>query len=119
VYALAARGPRHFTALIWNYHDDDLPAPAAEIELTIAGLESGGATLSHYRVDGDHSNSYAAWLKMGSPQPPDPAQYKQLDRAGQLARLIPPKSVRIEGGKLTERFSLPAQGVSLVVISQR
>ncbi|MEO6235404.1 MAG: beta-xylosidase, partial [Vicinamibacterales bacterium] len=119
VYALAARGARDVSVLVWNYHDDDLPAPAATIELTIEGLTSGGATLSHYRVDGAHSNSYAAWLKMGSPQPPTEAQYKELARAGELAAVAPPKNVRIENGKLTEIFSLPAQGVSLLVISKQ
>ena len=119
VYGLAARGARDFSVLVWNYHDDDLPAPAATIELTIEGLTSGGATLSHYRVDGAHSNAYAAWLKMGSPQPPTAAQYRELERAGKLAAVAPPKNVRIDNGKLTEMFSLPAQGVSLLVISRQ
>jgi xylan 1,4-beta-xylosidase len=119
VYALAARGARDFTALVWNYHDDDIPAPAASVDLTIQGLQSGAATVTHYRVDGEHSNSYAAWLKMGSPQQPTAAQYKELERAGKLASLGAPKRVRIQDGSLTEKFSLPAQGVSLLMITQR
>jgi xylan 1,4-beta-xylosidase len=119
VYALAARGARDFTALVWNYHDDDLPRPAADVELTIEGMKSGAATVTHYRVDGDHSNSHAAWLKMGSPQPPSAAQYKELERAGKLASIGAPKRIQIQDGRLTEKFSLPAQGVSLVVITQR
>ena len=119
VYALAARGTRDVTVLVWNYHDDDLPAPTADVELTIQGLKDGASTVTHYRVDGEHSNSYAAWLKMGSPQPPSEAQYTQLERAGKLASLGAPKRVRIAGGRLTEKFSLPRQGVSLLVITQR
>ena len=119
VYAVAARGTGSFTALVWNYHDDDVPAPPAEVQLTIDGLKNGPATVTHFRVDGGHSNSYAAWLKMGSPQPPTEAQYKELERAGQLATLDQPKRIRITGGQLTERFSLPSQGVSLVVITPR
>ena len=119
IYALAARGAREFTALVWHYHDDDLPSPVADVELTIEGLKSGAATLTHYRVDGEHSNSYAAWLKMGSPQPPTGAQYKELERAGKLASLGAPRRVRIQNGAITEKFSLPAQGVSLLVITQR
>ena len=119
VYALAARGARDVTVLLWNYHDDDIPAPAAEVELTVEGLKNGTATVTHYRVDGDHSNSYAAWLKMGSPQPPSPDQHRQLERAGALAQLAPPKRVRIESGQVTDRFLLPRQGVSLLVITQR
>jgi hypothetical protein len=56
---------------------------------------------------------------MGSPQPPSATEYKRLERAGKLARLAPPKRIRIGGGKLVEQFALPRQGVSLLVIAQR
>jgi xylan 1,4-beta-xylosidase len=118
VYALAARGARDFTLLVWNYHDDDLPAPAADVTVTITGLKDGGSTVTHYRVDGEHSNSYAAWLKMGSPQPPTTDQYQSLERASRLAQIGSPKRVRIAGSTLTERFALPRQAVSLLVITQ-
>ena len=118
IYALAARGTRNVSVLVWNYHDDDLPAPAADITLTIDGLKDGASTITQYRVDGDHGNSYAAWLKMGSPQTPTSEQYQQLERAGKLATLGGAKKVRIAGGTLSEKLSLPRQGVALLVISQ-
>ena len=37
-----------------------------------------------FRVDANHSNSYAAWQKIGSPQQPASEQYQQLEAAGQL-----------------------------------
>ena len=37
ISALAARAPQAATVLVWNYHDDDLPAPAAAVTLTIRG----------------------------------------------------------------------------------
>jgi len=119
VYALAARGARDLTVLVWNYHDDDVTAPAADVELTLDGVKNGAVTLTHYRVDGEHSNSYAAWLKMGSPQPPSAAQYKRLERAGQLAQIGSPRRARVDGGRLVEKFPLPRQGVSLLVIASR
>jgi xylan 1,4-beta-xylosidase len=119
VYALAARSARDVTVMIWNYHDDDVPAPDAEVELTIEGLTNGASTVTHYRVDGEHGNSYAAWLKLGSPQPPTSAQYRELERAGKLASFGGPKRTEIKQGSLTERFSLPAQGVSLLVIARQ
>ena len=80
-HALASRDDAPVAVLVWNYHDDDLPAPAANVELTIAGLPDGQRRSStHYRVDGDHSNAYAAWKRMGSPQPPTPAQYAQAGK---------------------------------------
>jgi xylan 1,4-beta-xylosidase len=119
VYALAARGARDLTVLVWNYHDDDVTAPVADVELTLDGVKNGAVTLTHYRVDGEHSNSYAAWLKMGSPQPPSAAQYERLERAGQLAQIGSPKRGRVDGGRLVEKFPLPRQGVSLLVIASR
>ena len=84
ISALAARAARSATVLMWNYHDDDLPAPDAQITLSIAGLPAGRATVTHYRIDETHSNSYSAWQKMGSPQKPTPAQYAELERASEL-----------------------------------
>ena len=72
------------SVLVWNYHDDDLPAPAADVSLQIRGLPAGRPTLTEYRVDTDHSNAYTAWKRMGAPQSPTPAQYAELERAGRL-----------------------------------
>ena len=47
ISALAARSPRSATVLMWNYHDADLPAPAAPITLTIEGLPAGRVTVTH------------------------------------------------------------------------
>ena len=114
VSALATRGDRSAAVLVWNYHDDDLPAPAAEVELTIGGLPSARPMLTHYRIDGDHSNAYTLWKKMGSPQPPTPAQYRELEQRGQLQVLEAPRRVEIKDGRVNLAFTLPRQGVSLV-----
>ena len=70
--------------MIWNYHDDDLPAPASQVELTIEGLPNGKPMLTHYRIDRDHSNAYEAWKKMGSPQKPTQQQTAELEKAKEL-----------------------------------
>ncbi len=116
VSALASRDARSAAVLVWNYHDDDQPGPAADVELKIEGLPNGRATLTHDRIDADHSNSYSAWRAMGSPQTPTSAQYAALEKAGQLQALEPPKQITVAGGSMTVTFSLPRQGVSLVRI---
>jgi len=71
VNALASLQDRAVSVLVWNYHDDDLPAPPAQVELVVEGLPVGAnerLSLHHYRVDAEHSNSYEVWKKMGSPQ---------------------------------------------------
>src|SRR5215471_16772768 len=49
VNALASRSDRSVAVLLWNYHDDDLAAPAAAIELTIAGLPNATVRVTHDR----------------------------------------------------------------------
>jgi xylan 1,4-beta-xylosidase len=115
--ALASRQDRSLTVLAWHYHDDDLPAPAADIGLAARGLPASRVLLHHYRVDGEHSNSYEVWKKMGSPQKPSAEQYRQLERAGQLQLLGSPEWRSASGGQLSVRFALPRQGVSLLVLN--
>jgi xylan 1,4-beta-xylosidase len=116
INALAAKSARSAAVLVFNYHDDDLPAPDANIDLTIDGLPNGRATLTHYRVDKVYSNSYERWKAMGSPQQPTPAQYADLEKAGQLATVAPPAPVTVQGGALALNLHLPRHGVSLVKI---
>ncbi len=115
--ALASRDARSAAVLVWNYHDDDLPGPAAEIDLTISGVPDGRPTLTHYRIDAEHSNSYTRWKAMGSPQPPTAAQIAQLEQAGRLQLLSPPSRVAVTAGRLVMPFTLPRQGVSLVKLT--
>ena len=116
---MATRGDREMAVMLWNYHDDDLPAPAAPVQLTLAGLPAGAARVlvEHYRIDTDHSNAYTAWQRMGSPQQPTEEEYARLEAAGQLQLLRSPEWMGAKDGKLELRFDLPRQGVSLVKVS--
>jgi len=114
ISALATSDARSVSILIWNYHDDDLPAPDARITLTIDGPADGGATLTHYRVDTNHSNAYTVWKAMGSPQSPTSAERDALLKAGQLQMLGAPERVLIANRRVVVSFSLPRQGVSLL-----
>jgi xylan 1,4-beta-xylosidase len=118
VGALASRDPRRATILVWHYHDDDVPGPAAEISLAIEGLglKQGKAKLQHFRIDSDHSNAYTVWQGMGSPAKPSTAQYAQMEKASELAMLPGPSAVDIADGRASIRFPLPRQGVSLLVL---
>ena len=117
VNAIASRSERSVEVLVWNYHDDDLPATASTIELTIQGIPVKSVRVTHERVDGDHSNAYDAWKRLGSPQPPSPDQYKTLERDGRLQVLEPERRVDIAAGEGRITFTLPRQGVSLLRLS--
>jgi xylan 1,4-beta-xylosidase len=110
------RDERSATVLVWNYHDDDVAAPPSDVELTIGGLPGGRPMLTHYRIDQDHGNAYSAWKAMGSPQSPTPAQYAELEKAGQLEPLSPPAPASVADGRIAVTFTLPRQGVSLIKI---
>ena len=112
-----AQDARTVSVLVWNYHDDDVPAPDAHVELTLEGVPDGRPLVTHYRVDAAHSNAYEKWKNAGSPQPPAPAEYKVLERAGRLEVLGAPSRSRIVGGRLSLAFSLPRQGVSLLTLT--
>ena len=114
VSALAARDARSITVLVWNYHDDDLPGPPAQIDVQVAGVPAARVSIAHYRVDQQLSNSYEAWKKMGSPQQPTPAQYAELERAGKLALVPGPESVETHFAVANIPMILPRQGVSLL-----
>jgi xylan 1,4-beta-xylosidase len=119
VSALAAFGARRLTVMLWHYHDDDVPGPEASVELSLAGLtlKNGEARLTHYRIDEQHSNAYAAWKKMGSPLAPSRKQYDELLAASELATLHDaPGRMSIQDTATTLKFLLPRQAVSLVVI---
>ena len=119
VDAMATKSAGEISALIWNYHDDDLDSPAANVRLIIAGVPPTAkqVTIRHYRIDNDHSNSYTLWKSLGSPQSPTPEQYSRLEAAGHLQELGPAESVPAKSGKVELHFSLPRQGVSLVQAS--
>jgi xylan 1,4-beta-xylosidase len=73
--------------------------------------------MRHYRIDQDHSNSYAAWKRMGSPANPTPAQVAKLRKASELAELGPASTLQTTDGTATVRMQLPRQAVSLLVLT--
>ena len=115
VSALASRENGTLFVMVWHYHDDDLPGPAAKVRLVLEELQEGGSAIAHYRIDEEHSNAYSAWLHMGSPQQPSSEQYAQLEKAGRLELLRASQDAKLTGGTL--EFELPRKAVSLLIIN--
>ena len=116
VNAAATRDDGGVSVLLWHYHDDDVLGPAAEIALAVDGLPDTTMSLRHYRMDAGHSNAYAVWQAMGSPQSIEADAYRRLEAAGKLA-LIEQEAIGPSGGVLRRNVSLPRQGVSLLRLS--
>jgi xylan 1,4-beta-xylosidase len=116
VDAFATRADHEAAVMLWNYHDDDLPATGASVRVTVAGIPAGvnRVLLQHYRIDNTHSNSYTVWKQMGSPQTPTDEQYARLKAAGQLELLSSPEWLDVSGGKVTIATAVPRQATSLM-----
>jgi len=114
--ALGARGRDRVSLLIWNYHDDDVPGPAANINVELTGIPGGDrrVLVHQYAIDETHSNAWTAWKKMGSPQQPGPEQYAELEAAGQLQEALSPQWMSVRHGVLSLTLRLQRQGVCLV-----
>jgi xylan 1,4-beta-xylosidase len=119
VDGLAVRSEHEISVMVWNYHDDDVPGPEANVELNINGVPAAArhVLLRHYRIDQTHSNAYAVWKNMGSPQNPTPEQYTALEAAGALQELDSPRWIETKNGNVELNFKLPRQAVSLLQLS--
>jgi xylan 1,4-beta-xylosidase len=114
--AFATADTHQAAVMLWNYSDDDLAAPAAEVSVKISGLPATvhRVLLEHFRIDDTHSNAYTAWKAMGSPQSPTQEQYLRLKAAGQLELLNSPEWLDVTASSVTVSTELPRQATSLL-----
>ena len=117
VAALASLDQRQLAILIWHYHDDDIPGPAAAIALDLNGLplRDGSLRLREFRIDETHSNAFAEWQRMGAPANPTTQQYALLEKAGQLTE-AGTAIVRVKDNAARLELVLPRQAVSLQLL---
>jgi xylan 1,4-beta-xylosidase len=115
INAVSTRRGSEVDILLWNYRDADVEAaPATAVSLEIDGLK-GKWVQSEFLMDKDHSNSYQAWLKMGSPAQPDQAQLADLQKAGELQQVVRDQPVqKLSKDKHTITLTLPRQSVAFI-----
>ncbi|NBA75602.1 beta-xylosidase [Emticicia sp. ODNR4P] len=114
INALASKGTNSAGVMVWNYHDDNVPAPDAVVEISVKGLPAGKVALLHYRIDKENSNAYEVWKTMGSPKQPSAEQIAILEKAGQLQLLTSPEWITPKNGETQIKMKLPRQGVSFL-----
>lgn len=112
--ALATINQKTAGIMVWNYHDLDQQGPAEPVRIQLSGIPTKRLTVIHYTIDNEHSNAYAIWKKMGSPQNPTAAQIVTLEKAGQLAIVGKPKKMDVKDGQLVLNIALQRQAVSLL-----
>jgi xylan 1,4-beta-xylosidase len=114
---LAAKDEHSASLMVWYYHDVDEKGVSFPVQLSLSSIPSDQVQMHHYRIDEDHSNAYAVWLKMGSPQHPDAEQYSKLERAGFLEMLEPPAWKKVHAGEMQIELDLPRHSVSLIELT--
>ena len=119
VNAVATRNGDEVDVLLWNYHDADVEAAPAQINLRVDGLARSKAMAAEFRLDATHSNAYRAWIQMGSPAQPTDEQKRDLEQAGKLEQTSADHALAVRDGEVTLSFALPRQGVMLVRLRGR
>ncbi len=117
INALASKGPHDIAVMVWNYHDDDVIDAGSPVSLRIDGIPARQVVMHHYRIDQEHSNSYAAWKRMGSPAQPSAAQIAALQKDSALAELSAPQTLKVRNGNAIIKMQLPRQGISFITLT--
>ncbi len=118
VAALASLDDQRVTILAWHYHDDDVPGPAADVTLTIAGLplKQGRARLQHFRIDestATPSPPGSGWARRKRRRRSSTRNWR---RPGSSTAMPGPATIDVADARATLRFALPRQAVSLLVV---
>ena len=114
INGFACKDANEATVMLWNYHDDDLKGAAETVTVNVKGLTAKKVLLFYFAVDKEHSNSYEAWKKMGSPAHPTAEQISELEKSGQLQMAGSPIWVNVTNSEIKIDLSLERQGVSLL-----
>jgi xylan 1,4-beta-xylosidase len=106
------------TVMVYNFYKTlSGQTEVDDVNLTVNSLPlpNGTVEVRHYRVDSLHSNAYGTWLKLGKPASTNTSAMDQIRTASNLAEMYTAKTITYSGGAYTESFTLPRQGVSLLV----
>jgi xylan 1,4-beta-xylosidase len=119
ISGLAARAEDgSLTVLLYSHHDDWDLKTETPVEVVIDHLPLPGSAwrVEHYRIDAEHSNAYAEWLRQGSPMYPSGEQRAQIKSRAGLELLEPACLLSSADIPLKLNFPLPVRAVSLLVI---
>jgi xylan 1,4-beta-xylosidase len=105
--------------LVWNYHDDIVPAAPTPVHLAVKVAATAGDLIrvSHLRLDESHGDAYTVWVAQGMPANPSAAQVAALQAAMDPSLLVPDRTVTVaDDGSVGVDFDLPRFGVSLLTM---
>jgi hypothetical protein len=119
VDAIATRNGTQIQILVWNYHDDLVPAAASPVHLSIKLPSDFGmsATVTRLLADEMHGDAYTVWTSQGKPAAPSQMQIQQLKDSMQPGLVESGKRVDVTSGTVNLDFDLARFGVSLITLT--
>jgi xylan 1,4-beta-xylosidase len=117
VLATRAQEDGRIDILLWHYRDEDVPGPAAEVNLSLGGLARGLELQARaWRVDRASGDAFTEWKTMGAPASPTPQQIDRLVTASHMVPRPIPLSPQTDDGSVVLETLLPLQGVELIEV---
>jgi xylan 1,4-beta-xylosidase len=112
-------GTKSLEALVYCHEDTWEKDEVYPVEFTVENLPfKGPYQITHYRIDKDHSNAYAEWVRQGKPDYPAGGQYEAIKARDGLELAEPVKKAAAIDGKVKLAFDMPVKSVSLIVINE-
>jgi len=103
--------------LLYSHHDDWDVQEDFQTKLTLKNLPfSGSVKVHHLRIDAEHSNAYAEWVRQGRPDWPQGKVYEAIKAQDAIAEYAPAQIAQVADGSLELSFTLPAHAISLIQI---
>ena len=110
-------GEDKLQVLLYCHHDDWDRKETFDIDLSMMNLPMDGKVqVRHLRIDAEHSNAYAEWVRQGKPNYPNEGQREAIVARSGLEYCEAPEVVMVHEGVLNRRFTLPTHGISLLEI---
>jgi xylan 1,4-beta-xylosidase len=115
--ALATKEDQKITVLVTNFQNDQPmgEGPSYPVSISVKSPVNGPTKVIHWRIDKEHSNAYTEYVKIGSPEFPNPLEMEQI-RAKMHLEMIDSHDIDKSSDGLTIDFDLPCNGVSLFEI---
>lgn len=102
--------------VIFSHNNDRDKKEEQEVTVCVKGCSGTEKKLEHYRIDDQHSNPYAEWVRQGEPLFPTGAQYDAIKCRDGLERLEEDQIISIKDGKTELKFKMPTHSVSYLVL---
>jgi xylan 1,4-beta-xylosidase len=104
--------------LLVAHHDDWDVESEVDVEIEVTGLPDATYSVVRWDLDRDHANAHTAWVEMGRPRSPDPAQTRALQAAAAL-HPEPMALAETQEGTLTLAVRLRAHSALLLELHPR